>query len=415
MGFINRLQHAWNVFTSRDPTQNQYYGYASSTRRDRPRLTVYNERTIISAIYNRISLDVGAININHARVDKNGAFVEVIDSYLNECLNVSANIDQSGRQLIQDLVLSMFDEGAVAVVPVETTINPTLSSGYDITNLRVGKILQWYPKHIDVRLYNEELGDFEDIKVPKATTAIIENPLYAVMNEQNSTLQRLIAKLSLLDAVDNQSGSGKLDMIIQLPFVIKSEARKAQAEERKKAIEDQLTNSKLGIAYIDGTEKVIQLNRPIVNNLMEQITYLTGVLYSQLGLTEGVFNGTASPEEMVNYYNRTIEPILAAIVCEFKRKFLTKTGRTQGQTIRYFQDPFRLAPVAQLAELADKFTRNEILSSNEFRNILGYKPSKDPKADELRNSNIAAAKQDVPNQNGGIGGNDEREDIPADS
>ena len=386
--FGSRLKHAFNAFMNRDPTYGkESMGPGYSMRPDRPRLTRGNERSIVTSIYNRIAIDVAAININHCRVDENQRLVENIDSTLNTCLNLEANIDQTGRAFMQDVVMSLLDEGCVAIVPVETSIDPAVSSSYDIWSMRTGKILEWKPKHVRVRVYNEQTGQREDITVPKKNVAIIENPLYAVMNEPNSTMQRLIRKLNLLDAVDEQSGSGKLDMIIQLPYVIKSEARRKQADKRIKDIEDQLKGP-YGIAYTDGTEKIVQLNRPIENNLMKQIEYLTNMLYSQLGITQTVLDGTADEQTMLNYYSRTIEPIISAIVDEMKRKFLTKTARTQMQTIKFFRDPFRLVPVGNIAEIADKFTRNEILTSNEIRQIIGMKPSDDPKADQLINSNL---------------------------
>ena len=386
--FGSRLKHAFNAFMNRDPTYGkESMGPGYSMRPDRSRLTKGNERSIVTSIYNRIAIDVAAININHCRVDENQRLVENIDSTLNTCLNLEANIDQTGRAFMQDVVMSLLDEGCVAIVPVETSIDPAVSSSYDIWSMRTGKILEWKPKHIRVRVYNEQTGQREDITVPKKNVAIIENPLYAVMNEPNSTMQRLIRKLNLLDAVDEQSGSGKLDMIIQLPYVIKSEARRKQADKRIKDIEDQLKGP-YGIAYTDGTEKIVQLNRPIENNLMKQIEYLTNMLYSQLGITQTVLDGTADEQTMLNYYSRTIEPIISAIVDEMKRKFLTKTARTQMQTIKFFRDPFRLVPVGNIAEIADKFTRNEILTSNEIRQIIGMKPSDDPKADQLINSNL---------------------------
>lgn len=386
--FGSRLKHAFNAFMNRDPTYGQgSIGPGYSMRPDRSRLTRGNERSIVTSIYNRIAIDVAAININHCKVDENGRLVENINSSLNSCLNLEANIDQTGRAFMQDVVMSMLDEGCVAIVPVETSFNPSVTSSYDILSMRTGKILEWYPEHIRVRVYNEKTGQREDITVPKKAVAIIENPLYAVMNEPNSTMQRLIRKLNLLDAVDEQSGSGKLDMIIQLPYVIKSEARRKQADKRIKDIEDQLKGP-YGIAYTDGTEKIVQLNRPIENNLMKQIEYLTNMLYSQLGITQTVLDGTADEQTMLNYHSRTIEPIISAIVDEMKRKFLTKTARTQMQTIKFFRDPFRLVPVGNIAEIADKFTRNEVLTSNEIRQIIGMKPSDDPKADQLINSNL---------------------------
>lgn len=384
----SRLKHAWTAFMNRDPTADyRDTGPGYSTRPDRTRLTRGNERSIVTSIYNRIAIDVAAINVNHCRIDENDRFVENISSSLNTCLNLEANIDQTGRAFMQDVVMSLLDEGCVAIVPVETTIDPSISSSYDILSMRTGKILEWKPKHIRVRVYNEQTGQREDITVPKKNVAIIENPLYAVMNEPNSTMQRLIRKLNLLDAVDEQSGSGKLDMIIQLPYVIKSEARRKQADKRIKDIEDQLKGP-YGIAYTDGTEKIVQLNRPIENNLMKQIEYLTNMLYSQLGITQTVLDGTADEQTMLNYHSRTIEPIISAIVDEMKRKFLTKTARSQRQTIKFFRDPFRLVPIGNIAEIADKLTRNEVLTSNEIRQIVGMKPSDDPKADRLVNSNL---------------------------
>ena len=392
----SRLKHAWDVFRSRDPTTYADYGYATSRRQDRVRLHVTNERSVIISVYNRIALDVAAVSIQHAKVDQNGRFLEQVADGLNHCLTVEANIDQTAKAFIQDVVMSMFDEGVVAVVPVETDLNPLITGAYDIKTLRAGRIVAWYPKHVRVRLYNDATGAHEEVTVPKSMAAIIENPLYAVMNEPNSTLTRLIKKLSLLDAVDEQSGAGKLDLIIQLPYVIKSDARREDAERRRKEIEVQLSGSKYGIAYTDGTERVTQLNRPAENNLMAQIQYLTSMLYSQLGLTEDVFTGKADEATMLNYNNRTIIPIVSAIVDEFKRKFLTKTARSQNHSILYFRDPFSLVTVTNLADVADKFTRNEILSSNEFRGIIGYKPSSDPRADELRNKNINASNDQLP-------------------
>ena len=376
--------------------------YSSSYRPDRVRFNYGNERSIVTSLYNRIAIDVSSVAIRHVRVDQNGSFLENIDSSLNEVLTLSANVDQTGRAFIQDVVMSMFDEGCVAIVPTDTTLNPLVTGGYEINALRVGQILEWFPTQVRVRVYNERTGMKEDIMLPKSIVAIIENPLYAVMNEPNSTLKRLITKLNLLDAIDQQSGSGKLDLIIQLPYVIKSEAKKQQAEIRKKDIEDQLSSSKYGIAYTDATEKITQLNRPAENNLMNQITYLTTMLYNQLGITESVFDGTADEKTMLNYHNRTIEPILSAIVDEMKRKFLTKTARSQRQSIEYFIEPFKLVPVADLADIADKFTRNEILSSNEIRAIVGFSPSSDPRADELINKNITPVDQASPDTNESI-------------
>ena len=389
MGLFSRLQHGWNAFVNnRDPTNYRTFDVGYSYRQDRPRFTRGNERSIVTSVYNRIALDVAAINIQHCKLDKNGRFISSIDSKLNRCLNLEANIDQTGRAFIQDVVISMFDEGCVAIVPVDTNLDPNVTGSYDISSMRTGKILEWYPDKIKVRVYNENTGIKEDIKVPKSTTAIIENPLYAVINEPNSTMQRLIRKLNLLDAIDEQSGSGKLDLIIQLPYTIKSEARRKQAEDRRKDIEMQLASSKYGIAYTDSTEHITQLNRPVDNNLMKQIEYLTSMLYSQLGITQSILDGTADEKTMLNYYSRTIEPIVSAIVDEMKRKFLTKTAISQSQSISFFRDPFKLVPVNDIAEIADKFTRNEIMTSNEIRQIIGMKPSDDPKADKLLNSNI---------------------------
>lgn len=391
MGFLDRLQHGWNAFImNKDPTYNyQDYGMSYSYRPDRPRLTRGNERSIVTAIYNRIALDVAAITIKHCRIDENGRFVENIDSSLNKCLNLEANIDQTGRAFIQDVVMSMLDEGVVALVPIDTSIDPLISGSFDILSMRTGKIVQWYPSHVKVNVYNDKTGVKEDIILPKNKVGIIENPLFAVINEPNSTMQRLIRKLSLLDIVDEQSSAGKLDLIIQLPYVIKSNARRQQAEERRKDIEMQLSGSKYGIAYTDGTERITQLNRPVENNLLKQIEYLTNMLYSQLSFHQSILDGTADEKTMLNYNNRTIEPIVSAIVDEMKRKFLSKTARTQSQTITYFRDPFKLVPVNDIAEIADKFTRNEIMTSNEIRQIVGLKPHDDPKADRLVNSNIS--------------------------
>ena len=390
LSFGSRLKHAWNAFLNRDPTGSSYQniGAGYSDRPDRPRLSRGNERTIVTSIFNRIALDVAAISIQHCKLDKNGRFLSSIDSGLNKCLNLEANIDQTGRAFIHDVVLSMFDEGCVAIVPIDTTIDPKVSNSYDILTMRTAKILDWYPAHVRLHVYNDKTGEKEDVLVPKSTVAIIENPLYSVINEPNSTMKRLIRKLNLLDTIDEQSGSGKLDMIIQLPYVIKSETRRQQAEQRRKDIEAQLTDSKYGIAYIDGTEHVTQLNRSLENNLMHQIEYLTSMLYSQLGITQSVLDGTADEKTMLNYHTRAIEPIISAIVDEMKRKFLSKTARTQLQSISFFKDPFKLVPVNDLAEIADKMTRNEIMTSNEIRQVIGMKPSDDPKADQLVNSNI---------------------------
>ena len=390
-----RLKHAWNAFFNKDPTdyfKNVGTGY--TYRPDRPRLTRGNERSIVTSVYNRLALDASSVSIQHVRLDENNRFLSVIDSGLNSCLTVEANLDQTGRAFIQDIVMSMLDEGSVAIVPVDTTFNPEITGSYDILSMRTGQILEWYPSHVKVRVYNEKTGRKEDIVVPKNTVGIVENPLYAVINEPNSTMQRLIRKLNLLDVVDEQSSSGKLDLIIQLPYVIKTEARRQQAENRRKDIENQLAGSKYGIAYTDGTERITQLNRSVENNLMKQIEYLTSMLYSQLGITQSILDGTADDKTMLNYYNRTIEPILSAIVDEMKRKFLTKTARSQLQSISFFRDPFKLVPVNDISEIADKFTRNEIMTSNEIRQIIGMKPSDDPKADELRNKNLSQPKDD---------------------
>lgn len=391
--FGQRLQHAWNAFrNNRDPTEGVLMpaaqGYSSFNRPDRPRMTRGNERTIITAIYNRIAVDVAAVKIKHVRIDKNERYQETIDSGLNNCLTLDANTDQTGRQFIQDVVMSLLDEGCIAIVPTETDINPKITGGYDVLSLRTGKITQWRPDEVRVRVFNEEKGMKEEIYLPKKAVAIIENPFYAVMNEPSSTLQRLIRKLVLKDQIDEATGSNQFNMIIQMPYTIKTEGRQLEAEKRIKKLEDQLANNKYGIAYSDATEKITQLNRPLENNLLEQIRDLKEELYGQLGLTQEIINGTADEKVMLNYYNRTIEPILAAICDEMKRKFLTKTGRTQGQSIMYFQDHFKLVPVNNIADIADKFTRNEILSANEIRSIIGIKPSDDPKADELRNSNM---------------------------
>lgn len=393
--FTSRLKHAWNAFFNKDPTD--YYknvGTSYTYRPDRPRLTRGNERSIVTSVYNRIALDASSVSIQHVRLDENNRFLSVIDSGLNSCLTVEANLDQTGRAFIQDIVMSMLDEGSVAIVPVDTTFNPEITGSYDILSMRTGQILEWYPSHVKVRVYNEKTGRKEDIVVPKSTVGIVENPLYAVINEPNSTMQRLIRKLNLLDVVDEQSSSGKLDLIIQLPYVIKTDARRQQAEKRRQDIADQLAGSKYGIAYTDGTERITQLNRPVENNLMKQIEYLTSMLYSQLGITQSILDGTADDKTMLNYYNRTIEPILSAIVDEMKRKFLTKTARSQLQSISFFRDPFKLVPVSDISEIADKFTRNEIMTSNEIRQIIGMKPSDDPKADELRNKNLSQPKDD---------------------
>jgi len=385
-----RLKHAWNAWTNQEANPNQFYNVGASygTQPSRTRLYISNERSIISAIYTRLSVDVASNTILHVRLDGNKRFVEEIDSGLNSCLTLEANLDQGARAFRQDMAMTLFEKGVIALVPVDTSINPMQNGSYDIKSLRVGEIVEWYPKHVRVNLYNENKGQRDELVLEKRFVAIVENPLYSVMNEPNSTLQRLIRKLGLLDAVDEASSSGKLDLIIQLPYVIKSEARKQQAEQRRKDIEFQLKGSQYGIAYTDGTEKITQLNRPAENNLLKQVEYLTNMLYGQLGLTPEILNGTADEKAMLNYNNRTIEPVLAAITEAMKRTFLTKTGRAQGQSIEYFSDPFRLVPLNDLAELADKFTRNEILTSNEIRQIIRFKPANDPKADELRNSNM---------------------------
>lgn len=397
--FSSRLKHAWNAFTNKDPSNSSNnrlttFSTGTSYRPDRVRLSRGNERSIVTSVFNRIALDVAAINIKHCKLDENDRFKEVMTSRLNECLTLEANLDQTSRAFYHDVVMSMFGEGCVALVPVDTTLNPNDTNSYDILSLRTGKIIEWYPTKVKVNVYNERTGKREDILINKSAVAIIENPLYAVMNEPNSTLQRLMRKLILLDTVDEQVSSGKLDLIIQLPYIIKSEARKQQANERRQEIEKQLAGSKYGIAYTDGTEKITQLNRPVENNLMKQIEYLTSMLYSQLGITQSILDGSADEKTMLNYYTRTIEPIVSAIVDEMKRKFLTKTARTQKQTILFFRDPFKLVPVSDLAEIADKFTRNEIMSSNEMRQVIGMKPSNDPKADQLVNSNISQPDQE---------------------
>lgn len=391
MAFIERVQRGWNAFiNNKDPTGNIFSdtGPGYSTRPDRIRLTRGNERSIVTSVFNRIALDVAAVSIQHVRLDQNGRYLEEIDSGLNNCLTLEANIDQTNRSFLQDIALSVMDEGCIAIVPIDTSIDPSKTSGFDILTMRVGKIIEWYPKKVKVRVYDDNAGIKKEITISKRMVAIIENPLYAVMNESNSTMQRLIRKLNLLDIIDDQSSSGKLDLIIQLPYVIKSDARRRQAEERRRDIERQLSGSKYGIAYTDGTEKITQLNRAVENNLLSQIEYLTSMLYSQLGITQSILDGTADEKTMLNYYNRTIEPFVSAIVDEMKRKFLTKTARTQNQSILFFRDPFKLVPVSDLAEISDKLTRNEIASSNEIRQIIGWKPSSDPKADELRNKNL---------------------------
>ena len=397
--FSSRLKHAWNAFTNRDPTYmyKSNLGLGDYTRPDRPRFSRGNERSIVTSVYNRIALDVAAITIRHTKLDENGRYLKEIDSGLNECLSVEANTDQTARAFLQDVVMSMLDEGCVAIVPVETKTNPTIAGSFEITSLRVGKITQWYPAHVKIRVYNELKGKKEEIIMPKRSVAIIENPFYAVMNETNSTMQRLIRKLNLLDAIDEQIGSGKLDLIVQLPYMVKSEGRQIQAENRRQSIEEQLKGP-YGIAYIDGSEKIVQLNRPIENNLLKTVEYLTSMLYSQLNITQGVLDGTADEKTMLNYTNRNTEVIVSAIVDEMKRKFLTKTARSQKQSISFFRDPFRLVPVNELAEISDKLTRNEIATSNEIRQIIGWKPSDDPGADELRNKNLNRSDAEVPTE-----------------
>ena len=387
----SRLKHAWNAFTNKDPTGIRMDTGPSYFRRpDRVRFTRGNERSITTSVYNRIAMDVASLTINHVRLDENKRFKEVIDSGLNECLTLSANLDQTGRAFMQDVVMSLLDEGCIAIVPVETNKNPDFTDSYEIYSMRVGKIVEWKPNIVKVEVYNERTGLKEEIYRPKSKVAIIENPLYAVVNEENSTMRRLIRKLNLMDIVDEKNSSAKLDLIIQLPYVVKGELRKKQAEQRRQELEDQIMNSPYGIAYTDGTERITQLNRSVENNLLKQIEFLTNMLYSQLGISQEVMSGTADEKQMLNYNNRTIEPIVSAITDEMKRKFLTKTARTQGQSIMFFRDPFKLVPVENVAEIADKFTRNEIMTSNEFRQVIGMKPSEDPKADELRNSNISA-------------------------
>ena len=396
MGLIERVQRGWNAFRNRDPTFNfQNLGEISYYRPDRPRFTRGNERSIVTSVYNRIALDASSICIQHVRLDNNGRFSSVIDSGLNNCLTLDANIDQTGRAFIQDAVMSMLDEGCVAIFPVETDVDPESTESYKINSMRTGKIIEWRPEHVKIRAYDDRIGRQSDIILKKSMVAIVENPLYAVINEPNSTMQRLIHKLNLMDVTDEQTASGKLDLIIQLPYVIKTPARQQQAEERRKSIEMQLASSKYGIAYTDGTEHITQLNRSVENNLMKQVEYLTNMLYGQLGITQTILDGTADDKTMLNYYNRTIEPIMSAIVDEMKRKFLTKTARSQGQSIMFFRDPFKLVPVNDIAEIADKFTRNEIMTSNEIRQIIGMKPSEDPKADQLLNSNISHPAEEI--------------------
>ena len=390
MALMDRLKHAWNIFKNKDPTQvNWNIGPSYGYRPDRMRYTRGNERSIVTAVYNRIAMDVAAVNLKHIRLDENDRYKETIDSGLNNCLSIEANLDQTGRAFIQDLVASMLDEGCVAAVPTDADDEPEDSGNFKVYTLRTGKILEWYPRHVKVEVYNEQEGQRQQIIIPKSTVPLIENPMYSVMNEPNSIYQRLVRKLTLLDVVDEQTSSGKLDLVIQLPYIIKTEARRVQAEKRRRDIEKQLSDGKYGIAYTDGTERITQLNRPVENNLMKQIEYLTSMFFSQLGITQSILDGTADEKTMLNYYNRTIEPILSAIADEMKRKFLTPTARSQKQTIAYFRDPFKLVPVNDIAEIADKFTRNEIMTSNEIRQVIGMKPSSDPNADVLRNKNLS--------------------------
>lgn len=409
----SRIKHAWNAFVNnRDPTElYRNYGASYSRRPDRPRLTRGNERSIVTSVLNRIALDAAAIDIQHCRLDENGRFTETIESGLNDCFNLEANIDQTGRAFKHDLYLSMLDEGCVAGIPIDTTANPNHTQSYDILSMRTSKILEWYPSHVRVKVYNERTGEKQELKLSKCIVGIYENPFHAVMNEPNSTLQRLIRKLNILDAIDEQSGSGKLDLIVQLPYSVKSDLRMSQAEKRRHDIEEQLKGP-YGIAYIDGTERITQLNRPIENNLMKQIEYLTNLLFSQLGLTQSILDGTADEKTMLNYYTRTIEPLVSTVADETKRKFLSKTARTQGQTILYFRDPFKLVPVNDIAEIADKFTRNEIMTSNEIRQVIGMKPSADPKADQLVNSNISQPMGEEPMMEEGPMNDVESDDIP---
>lgn len=394
---LSVIKHAWGLFTNtnnKNPTIKPE-GSSYTISPTRPRFTRGNERTIVTSVYNRIAIDASTIDIMHVRLDDDGRFKEPIKSNLNNCLTVEANIDQTSRAFMLDIVISLLDEGCVAVVPVKTTLNPNNTESYDIEELRTGRIMEWFPKHVLVRLYNDETGMYQDVTLPKSQVAIIENPLYTIMNEPNSTMQRLIHKLSLLDIIDEESSSGKMDLIIQLPYIIKNDTKRSQAEERRKQIEDQLRGSRYGVAYIDGTEKVTQLNRSVENNILKQVEYLTNLLYSQLGLTQTIMDGTADENAMNNYYNRTVEPVVSAIVDEFHRKFLTKTARTQGQAVMFFRDPFKLMSVTGIADTADKFTRNELLTSNEFRQIIGRKPSTDPKADMLLNKNISHAPEEM--------------------
>lgn len=403
--FGERLRHAWNAFNGNQQIQYRDIGSSYSYRPDRVRLSCRNERSIVTSVYNRIAMDIAAIKIRHVYTDDDGNFVSFINSGLDNCLSFEANIDESGRSFIQDVVLSMLDEGVVAIVPIDTDIDPDITKGYDVLSMRTGQIIDWYPRHVRVRVYDDRTGQKRDVLMAKSNVAIVENPLYSVVNEPNSTMQRLIRKLVLLDAIDEQSGSGKLDLIIQLPYVVKTQARREQAEERRKEIENQLTGSKYGIAYTDGTEHITQLNRPVENNLMKQIEYLTSMLYSQLGINQSVLDGTADDKAMTNYYARTCEPIVSAIVDSLKRTFLSKTARTRKQSIMYFRDPFSLVPLSELSELADKLTRNEIMSSNEIRQKIGLKPSNDPDADKLKNKNISH-----PDDSGGDNNTNEEEE-----
>lgn len=413
--FGSRLKHAWDIFMNKDPSlTNRDLGASYSYRPDRPRFTRGNERSIVTSVYNRIAMDAAAVAIRHVRLDENGRYLEDINSELNKCLSLEANIDQSGRAFMQDVYMSLFDEGSVAIVPVDTSFNPETTNSYDILSMRTGKIIEWRPRHVKVRVYNDKTGLKEDVIISKSNVAIIENPFYAIMNEPNSIMQRLIRKLNLLDAIDEQSGSGKLDLIIQLPYVIKTDQRRQQAERRRTDIENQLAGSKYGIAYTDGTERITQLNRPIENNLLAQIEYLFNMFYSQLGVTQSVMDGTADEATMLNYNNRTIEPLVSSVVDEMKRTFLTKTARSQKQSIMFFKEPFKLVPVNDLAEIADKFTRNEIMSPNEVRQVIGMRPSPDEKADELRNRNISQSAAEIsaetPNHNANINNSNNGED-----
>lgn len=403
MGLVDRFKNVWNAFSNKDPTEGSFFyannswnGTITSSRPDRYHLNYGGDKTIINSIYNKIAMDAADITIEHVRIDENQGYVETIHSGLNNVLNLEANLDQTAFAFKQDMFMSMLDEGCIAAVPVDTTTSPRESNSYEILTMRIGKILEWAPEKVKVRLYNERTGKYEELWLNKSMVAIVENPLYAVMNEPNSTLRRLVHKLSLLDIVDEQNSSGKLDIIIQLPYTIKTSAREQQAENRRKSIENQLAGSKYGIAYADATERITQLNRPAENNLLTQVEYLTKTLYAQLGMTEEVFNGTASEKEMLNYYNRTIEPILNAVCLEFKRKFLTKTARSQYQSIMFFREPFKLVPVDNLADIADKFTRNEIMTSNEFRQVIGLMRSDAPGADELRNKNLYPTEEEMP-------------------